>query len=66
MNYASNVEACRKRNGEKWFNKLPERKYFDKILKRNRDHHELQESDYDEEEYRKKYERFKKIAEHKV
>jgi len=65
-NISNIVGACKKCNDKKWFKESPEKKHFDKILKRNADNLELMEADYDEKKYKKKYERFKKIAEREI
>jgi hypothetical protein len=65
-NVSNIVGACKKCNNKKWFKKPPEKEHFDKILKRNRDPSVLIEDSYSEEDYVKKYKRFKKIVEQKI
>ncbi len=56
------VGACNECNRKKWDIEPPNGNDFDLILKRNKKHFELMESDYDEKEYVKKYLRFEKIT----
>lgn len=56
------VGACHKCNRRKWHKEPPDEEDFQRILKRNEDYSEVIESDYDTVEYRKKFERFKRIT----